>query len=70
MGRHPKASTRADGFMIPIEADGAAGNARAAALLDLAKRAANPQAVLLMRAFLGRFRCAKCGAEGPVKAVL
>ncbi len=62
--------SRADGFMIPIEADGAVSDARAAALLDLAKRAASPQAVLLVRAFLGRFRCAKCGAEGPVKAVL
>ena len=62
--------SRADGFMIPIEADDAAGDARAAALLDLAKRGASPQAVLLVRAFLGRFRCCKCGAEGPVKAVL
>ncbi len=62
--------SRADGFMIPIEADGAVSDARAAALLDLAKRAASPQAALLVRAFLGRFRCCKCGAEGPVKAVL
>ncbi len=62
--------SRADGFMIPIEADGAVSDARAAALLDLAKRAASPQAVLLVRAFLGRFRCCKCGAEGLVKAVL
>jgi hypothetical protein len=62
--------SRADGFMIPIEPNGAVSDARAAALLDLAKRAASPQAVLLGRAFLGRFRCCKCGVEGTVKAVL
>lgn len=61
--------SRADGFMIPIETDGSVGDARAAALLDLAKRAAGPKAALLLRAFLGRFRCRKCGVEGTVKAV-
>lgn len=58
-----------DGFMIPVEAGAGIADARAAALLSLAGRAAGAKALLLTRAFLGRFRCAKCGAEGPVKAL-
>ena len=53
--------------MRPVEADGSVTGA-GAALLGLAKRAAGPKAALLIRAFLGRFRCCKCGAEGAVKA--
>ncbi len=62
------APSRADGFMIPVEACAAIADARAAALLGLAERAAGAKAALLTRTFLGRFRCCKCGAEGPVKA--
>jgi hypothetical protein len=56
-----------DGFMIPVEASAVIADDRAAALLNLAERAAGAKAVYLTRAFLGRFRCCKCGAEGPVK---
>jgi hypothetical protein len=60
-------ASRADGFMMPLEADSVVTGA-GATLLDRAKRAAGPKAELLVRAFLGRFRCRKCGAEGAVKA--
>ncbi len=62
------APSRADGFMMPVEPGAAIADPRAAALLALAGRAANPKAALLTRAFLGRFRCAKCGAEASIAA--
>ena len=62
------APSRSDGFMFPADADVLIGEPRAAALLSLAERAASAKAALLTRAFLGRFRCCKCGAEGSVKA--
>ena len=62
------APSRSDGFMFPVDADVLISEPRAAALLSLAERAASAKAALLTRAFLGRFRCCKCGAEGAVKA--
>jgi hypothetical protein len=61
--------SRADGFLVAIAADARVTDGRTAALLALANRAASPKPALLLRNFLGRFKCCKCGAEGSAKAV-
>ena len=62
------APSRADGFMTPVAPGASLADPREAALLALAERAASPKAALLTRAFLGRFGCAKCGAESSAVA--
>lgn len=61
------APSRSDGFMVPA-GEGDVSDRRAAALLALASRAPSPEPVLLLRHFLGIFRCGKCGAQGPILA--
>ena len=63
------APLRADGFMLPIAVDERIADRRVAALLELASRATVPIPMLLLRNFLGRFDCRKCGAERPVVVV-
>lgn len=61
------APSRCDGFVIP-----ASGNEiltpQVAALLSLAARAPNPEPTLLLRHFLGHYRCGKCGGQSPLCA--
>jgi hypothetical protein len=62
------APSRSDGFMVP-SGDGETFDRHAAALLSLAGRAPSTEPDLLLRNFLGSFRCCKCGAQGPIHAV-
>ena len=63
------APQRADGFMVPVAADERIADRHAAALVELAGRATVPLPMLLLRNFLGRFHCRRCGAEGAPAAI-
>lgn len=58
--------SRADGFLSPVPGAEDLQDERAAGLLDLAMKSDDPRLPLLMRNYLGRFVCAKCGKEGPL----
>jgi hypothetical protein len=62
-----KAPNRCDGFVSSAQ-----GNEifapQVVALLALADRASNPEPALLLRNFLGHFRCGKCGGQSPLQA--
>ncbi|MFI4971227.1 MAG: hypothetical protein ACHP7H_00995 [Hyphomicrobiales bacterium] len=60
--------TRCDGFMTPT-GENEILDARTVGLLSLAKRASSPEPALLLRSFLGSFRCCKCGAQGAIQAI-
>ena len=62
------APARCDGFIEPV-ADNQTFEPQITALFSLAGRARNPEPILLLRHFLGRFQCLKCGAQGPIQAV-
>ncbi|MBR0777495.1 hypothetical protein JQ543_14275 [Bradyrhizobium diazoefficiens] len=57
------AASRADGFIVPIENELAPVTLR---LLALADRAQTPQPAILLRNFLGSFRCSRCKTSVPV----
>lgn len=60
------AATRCDGFIVPIGTADDAPDRRIATLIELAQSAPDERAAILLRHFLGRFACPKCGADGPV----
>jgi hypothetical protein len=63
-----RAPTRSDGFLVPA-ADNEIFGPRTAALLSLSQRAMSGEPALLVRNFLGHFRCCRCGAPGPLRAI-
>jgi hypothetical protein len=63
-----QAPSSADGFIVPA-ADSQTFDPPTAALLSLSERAPSPAPALLLRNFLGSFRCCKCGAQGPMRSL-
>jgi hypothetical protein len=61
-----QAPSNADGFVSPVEPDHA-HDVRATRLISLAAQATSPEPALLLRHFLGRMLCRKCGAQGAIQ---
>ena len=57
--------SRADGFIVAAR-DSDITDRRATALLHLADQSTSPEPAMLLRNFLGSFRCSECGAQGPI----
>ena len=61
------APSQADGF-IAAARDADITDRRAKALLSLAEQATSQEPAMLLRNFLGSFRCSECEAQGPIHA--
>src|SRR5262245_20650764 len=64
-----KSASRADGFVVPVD-DTDALDPRVARLLALAQRGASLEPSTLLRSFLGRIQCHRCGAHAAIRSVL